>query len=390
MKILIVALLTFIANGVLAQDVLIKGTVQNLDGQPLIFAYYKADKKAYERVATQDGNFELKLNISEAQEIEIRPYRFTKNSIKDTVRKFYYNAPELLLFIVPGDQIEFSADAMAIWNAEVKGGKYEKENEQFRLITTPLLSKQHQLKFAEYALLQSGDSTGAAQKNKEYKSLSTEIRRAEKNYFTTHINSAVALNKMFQNIRSLQPAEAENIFSAFTPELKQSAIGEKINVFIQKTKEAGPGVMMMDFEGRTLAGENLNTLNLRGKYVLLDFWGSWCKPCRMSNPHLKELYAQYKSKGFEIVGIAQETGSSLEKNKAAWKKAVETDGLPWPQLLNNEMAEKLDLTNAYNVGAYPTKVLVDKKGKIIWRSVGIAEEEALDKMLATIFDKKVQ
>ena len=75
-------------------------------------------------------------------------------------------------------------------------------------------------------------------------------------------------------------------------------------------------------------GNAVSLTALKGKYVLLDVWGSWCGPCRTSHPHLKELYAKYKNQGLEIVGIAQEYGT-LEKSRAAWPKAMAEDGIPW-------------------------------------------------------------
>ena len=116
-------------------------------------------------------------------------------------------------------------------------------------------------------------------------------------------------------------------------------------------------------------GKIVNLADYKGKYVLLDFWGSWCGPCRAGNPHLKDLYAKYKTKGFTIIGIANESGTIAEAS-AAWKKAVKEDGLPWIQVLNNEGKDKVDVTNIYEVSAFPTKILVDKDGKIIGRYTG--------------------
>jgi len=116
-------------------------------------------------------------------------------------------------------------------------------------------------------------------------------------------------------------------------------------------------------------GKPVNFDALKGKYVLLDFWGSWCGPCRASHPHLKELYAKYKDKGFEIVGIAQEH-SALPADRLLWTEAIAKDGLPWIQVLNNENRDKFDVVSEYGVTAFPTKILLDKGGNIIGRYIG--------------------
>ena len=89
-----------------------------------------------------------------------------------------------------------------------------------------------------------------------------------------------------------------------------------------------------------------------------------------ANGDLKQLYQQYKDKGFEILGIAYENGASLQEQKKSWLQAVTEDGLPWIQLLNNEGADKQDIVKLYGISAFPTKILLDKEGKILARYTG--------------------
>jgi thiol-disulfide isomerase/thioredoxin len=119
-----------------------------------------------------------------------------------------------------------------------------------------------------------------------------------------------------------------------------------------------------------LQGKPVDFNALKGHYVLLDFWGSWCRPCRASHPHLKDLYAKYKDKGFEIVGIASEHAKTKEECIKSWKNAITEDGLTWLQVLNNENGDKFDAVKEYNVTAFPTKILLDKDGNVIGRYVG--------------------
>ena len=106
-------------------------------------------------------------------------------------------------------------------------------------------------------------------------------------------------------------------------------------------------------------GNDVSLSSLKGKLVLIDFWASWCKPCRMENPNVVKVYKEYKNKGFEIYGV------SLDKFKEQWTKAIEKDGLPWLHVLD---AKSL-ASNEYKVSAIPMTYLIDKEGKILAKNL---------------------
>lgn len=124
---------------------------------------------------------------------------------------------------------------------------------------------------------------------------------------------------------------------------------------------------------------------LKGKYVLLDFWGSWCVPCRASHPHLNEVYKKYKPLGLEIVGLANEGNGKLEVLEANWKTAVNTDQIKWIQLLKNDRERSgFDPLKVFQINAYPTKILFDKDFNIIDTYTG-ADDAKLDSKLKELF-----
>jgi len=106
-----------------------------------------------------------------------------------------------------------------------------------------------------------------------------------------------------------------------------------------------------------LSGDSVKLADLKGKVVLVDFWASWCGPCRQNNPGLVKLYKKFQEKGFEIVSV------SIDKKAADWKKAVATDNLSWTQLNDNKGWEASS-TLVYGVDAIPASFLVDKDGII--------------------------
>lgn len=130
-----------------------------------------------------------------------------------------------------------------------------------------------------------------------------------------------------------------------------------------------------DFSQQTPNGKTLSLSSLRGKVVLVDFWASWCKPCRMENPNVKKVYEKYHGKGFEILGV------SLDRDMNAWTGAIQQDGLPWLhvsdlQFWNNAAAQQ------YGITSIPFTVLVDKEGKVIDKNL---RGPALEAKLAEIF-----
>ena len=115
--------------------------------------------------------------------------------------------------------------------------------------------------------------------------------------------------------------------------------------------------MVIDFTLKNLAGEDFTLSSLKGKYVILDFWASWCGPCRASIPGVKELYAKYKDKGLEVVGV------SCDRKPEDWKKASEEEQFPWINLIDTQDANRV--ATKYAVHYIPTMYLIDKEGKMI-------------------------
>ncbi|MEL6922586.1 MAG: TlpA disulfide reductase family protein [Bacteroidota bacterium] len=136
------------------------------------------------------------------------------------------------------------------------------------------------------------------------------------------------------------------------------------------------GAEAPDFTATTPEGEDMSLSELRGKVVMIDFWASWCGPCRRENPNVVALYNKYKSKGFEILGV------SLDRSKAPWLKAIETDGLTWHHV-SDLKGWKNEVAQMYNVSSIPQTILLNEQGEIIARNL---RGEQLAQRLAEIFD----
>jgi len=176
-------------------------------------------------------------------------------------------------------------------------------------------------------------------------------------------------------------------------QLQQSHYGKYLANQIANLRAGTPGSISADFIATDLNGKSISVSSFKGKYIILDFWASWCIPCRQSNPHMLQLYKKYHEKGLEIIGVAND-----DNNHAAWKKAVATDGVGvWYNVLcgidlekikNNEKNEN-DINEKFGIHSLPTKIIIDPSGKIVGRyddNFGGTEED-MDKLLASVFNK---
>lgn len=203
-------------------------------------------------------------------------------------------------------------------------------------------------------------------------------------FMETHAASGIALDLLIDETRSfLDPSKTGALFSRLQPALQASSEGKSFAKRIEKARLTGAGASAPDFVLNDSTGQPIRFSQFKGKLVLLDFWGSWCWPCRMSNPHLKQLYAEYKKQGFEIVAVSHERGGTLQQQQQKWKKAIQEDGLHWVNLMNNDGVHPDDVTKLYDVTAFPTKLLIGRDGRIIRRFVGntTTKQDALEQLI---------
>ena len=170
------------------------------------------------------------------------------------------------------------------------------------------------------------------------------------------------------------PNKTEVLYNAMLPGVKASAMGVYIGQQITEAKKNAIGTLLPDFTQSDTAGRPVSLSSLRGKFVLVDFWASWCGPCRQENPNVVQAYNKYKSKNFTVLGV------SLDKAKPAWIDAINIDNLNW-----THVSDLLGWSNAaaqqYQIYSIPQNFLIDPQGKVVGKNLRGA---ALDKKLAKI------
>lgn len=178
-----------------------------------------------------------------------------------------------------------------------------------------------------------------------------------------------------------------HLFNGLSLPLQQSIDGQQVATKLAFADQAKSsiGSQAIDFTAKDLRDDSIKLSDYRGRYVLLDFWGSWCAPCRAGNPHLLDLYKKYQPKGVEFIGIA------CQDAPAAWKKAINKDGISsWKHILDRESkasspTQPLSIRQRYAVDSFPTKILIDPSGVVIGRYKG-DDEALMDQKLAELFN----
>ncbi len=308
-------------------------------------------------------------------------------------------------FFVEQGVIALSGNVDAVNKLVVKGGKTQAELKAFqdkmadmRALIDPISKKygEENLKYIE--MRKAGKSETELEKFKEdltalRESMSPyqrEIQKRSIRYFNENPDSYITLNNLRYYVNSMKPDELDAIYNKMSNKLKATPNGKDIAAEIKKLRSGSPGSMATNFSGTDINGKPLQLTDLKGKYVLLDFWASWCVPCRKGNPHLLQLYSKYQKKGFEIVGVSDD-----DSNHDAWRKAVDKDGIGvWKHVLRglkrtaDGFDRSEDKSEAYGIHTLPTKILIDPSGKIIGRYGGGGEDdEAMDKKLEKVFGK---
>jgi len=194
-------------------------------------------------------------------------------------------------------------------------------------------------------------------------------------FIRSHPNSIVSANILSVYASTWGKDESTILYRHLTRKMKNTGYGKNILESITLNKNIKVGDRYVDFSQSNIEGKTISLSDFRGKVVLLEFWGSWCQPCRKGNPELVKIYNDLKQKGFEILGVA------ADNKKEDWIEAVKKDSLTWENVCDLN-GDKNKAALIYGVSYYPTNFLIDRNGIIIARDLrGDKLREKLNEIL---------
>jgi len=316
----------------------------------------------------EKGKFQIKLPPSES-------YDFNYINFK--------NVNGNLLYIAENHPIQMTIFKDSINSSIVKGGP---DNESFftyikkiRAFGDEKVKLNTQYKIAS-SLKESEKIQAIFARQKTLAEEEKQFRLSTANNNPNTIVGILALGDVM-NMKILPPNEIKEKFNSLTDTLKNSRLGKDLFARIGNAiaraseKRIDIGSVAEDFSAPTPEGKTLSLKKSLGKITILDFWASWCKPCRMENPNVVKVYNKYHNKGLNIIGV------SLDRKQEAWVKAIDDDNLTWNHVSNLKFWQE-PIARAYGVRSIPATFILDENGNVIAKNLrGPALEQKISELL---------
>lgn len=286
-------------------------------------------------------------------------------------------------FILSNETIVFTAHKDSVYMAKLSGATqdsiyasyYKNEFKQIQNVAGPIYKLSDSLSQNGKVKLTAEQQ---AMMDKKWKDLQTQADDLTFKFIKSHkdqVAGALVLDDRLVTYGT--PEQVNEYFAVLTPEIQKSYFGKKIKEGIELNNKTAVGVVAPQFSQTDVNGKVVKLSDYKGKYVLVDFWASWCGPCRKENPNVVLAYKTYHDKGFDVLGV------SLDDKKKLWEKAIEKDGLTWTHV-SDLKGWKNEAAVLYGVKLVPTNYLIGPDGKIVAKNLREAE---LQSKLKEIFSK---
>ncbi|AMR31404.1 hypothetical protein A0256_08180 [Mucilaginibacter sp. PAMC 26640] len=374
MKKIVFSALALFPAMLFAQDTkfTVQGNVGTVGAPAKVYLQYRKDKKTViDSAVLKDGKFSFTGNAGTTPASGYLLFNAKGTGMNGT--RDYKS-----IYIEPGVVNVSATDAIA--DAKVDGPKTNQENALYQAALKPVNDGYTAMEAKEKA---AGDQAKTPefikQAKLDEKAIDEKEKAINKQFITAHPDSYISLNALQSFTYSADYVDIAPLYENLSPAIKASEGGKAFGEMLPKLKAVALGATAPEFAEADTAGKVVSLSSFRGKYVLIDFWASWCGPCRAENPNVVKAYNQYKAKNFTIVGVSLDRPNAKEN----WLKAIHKDGLAWTQLSDLKFWDS-KAAGMYGVRAIPQNFLLDPNGKIIGKNL---RGDDLDAKLAELFGK---
>jgi thiol-disulfide isomerase/thioredoxin len=374
----------------------LSGDIKGLPNRYVYFSYAE-DKDHYKTDSVMSKNGKFSFHGQLVQPVEARMYLDWE--------KARMGEGDMTSFFMEAATMKLTSATGLLKDAKLTGSKVQLDQDKLTAARAPVQKKLKPLSGAyeklnkEYIVAVRAKKSDAAlepYKTKldhikdQMEPFYNEMEKVDKAFMDEYPDSYITAQLLRFRVSSMPLQEGEAYYAKMSPAMQQSSDGIEVKKELDGLRAGSPGSPAHEITKTDIEGKTLNLADYKGKYVMLDFWASWCGPCRKGNPHLIELYGKYSAKGFEIIGVSDD-----DSNNEAWKKAVKQDGIGiWKHVLRGldwgkrekNLPNPEDVSDYYGIHSLPTKILIDPQGMIIGRYGGGGEDDdAMNKKLKEIF-----
>jgi len=365
------------ANGFAQKGFTISGDVSKVKDliAKVYLNYYADGKSTMDSAEVKEGKFSFTGTLADPVMGSLRA-KYQEVPGAKSMKAISYNRDIKQVFLENSKIKIASVDSFA--NATIKGSKSHTAYVSWTDLTKEETAQSAALNKEYSEFYKKKDQAGMDKIDAAFDKLTEQKNIKNKQYLKDNASSPIAMFVLKQYAGyDINADDVEPMFLALPEQLRASPAGKDMTEKLETAKKAGVGKMAMDFTQNDTLGIPVSLSSFRGKYVLIDFWASWCGPCRQENPNVVKAFNAYNNKGFTVLGVSLDQPTAKDK----WMKAIHDDKLTWTQVSDLKYW-KNDVAVQYGIQAIPQNFLIDPQGKIVGKNL---RGEALNKKLAELF-----
>lgn len=362
MKRIVLALLATIPLAVVAQQAFtIKGKFSAVTKATIYLYYEKQQENMADSVKTTDGSFSFKGSVAQPEKAMLVVKLAEQASING-----------IDFYLEPGN---ISIKGPDVKKAVIRGGKIQEDLNMLWKQTAHLKTGMEALVEQNKTATEKKDTVAVRLIMNQATRINNERKKIEEEFVRAHPASPLSWDLLKQHSTIIDPVVFEPLYLGMDAKFRETEEGKQMAERLASSKITAVGKAALDFEQQDVNGVVLKLSSLKGKYVLLDFWASWCGPCRAENPNVLKAYQKFKDRQFEILAV------SLDNNKERWLAAIQQDGMPWIHV-SDLKGWKNEVAVQYDIRSIPQNLLIGPDGVIIAKNLrGEALEEKLNEIL---------